>query len=115
MKTTHPGTRECKIVVINDVLDTRTEVDSPQSAEEAIKNHGQLRLAKHFLSWYGAGHEQRLDGTYRDEPIAVAILQTADRVVVHWHADGDEEAAVARMREVLSDDHWWMPEEGGAV
>ena len=42
MKTQSPlsVTRECVIVVINDVLQTRREYPSPQAPEEAIDNHG---------------------------------------------------------------------------
>jgi hypothetical protein len=106
MNSTHPGT-VCKITVVNDILDTRSEEISPQSPEEAIQNHGQVALARHFILWYGDSHEPRLDGTFVDQPVAVAIHRTADSVIVHWCPDGDLEAARDRMREILSGGNWW--------
>lgn len=107
--------RTCRIVVINDVLETRTEVVSPQSPMEAMENHGRIRLAKHFLSWHGTGDQQRLDGTYDSQPIGVAIHRMADQVIVRWFATGDDDAAKTLMQEVLSGVPWWLGEEGGAV
>jgi hypothetical protein len=111
MKSTPTLGKSCKIVVVNDILDTRTEEVSPQSPEEAMGNHGQVSLAAEFLKWFGSTYDERkLDGSYPEDPIAVAILRTDDTIIVRGHSTGDDEAARARMREILTPG-WWIGEE----
>ena len=87
----------CRIVVVNDVLGTRTDYQSPQSVADAMKDHGEVAIAKEWAEYEPfVSH----DG---DEPIAVAIRKTADAIAIHWHVIGDDiEAARCAMRRVLA-------------
>jgi len=101
MKTQSPlsVTRECVIVVINDVLQTRREYPSPQAPEEAIDNHGACTAASDFIM-------QAED----NEPIGCAIHCYRDRVVIHWFAETeDQDAARAAIEAALAG------ENGGAA
>lgn len=91
----------CRVVVINDVLDSRTELDTPQTAEEAMRNHGLVKSANDWIAWHGTGDGLLLDGTYQDTPVACSVRHTDDLVTVHWHIVGDPESARDAMRTIL--------------
>lgn len=93
-------TASCRVIVVNDVLGTRTEATSPQTSEEAMKNHGLVRLARDWLGFYHTD-DLTVENWVGVQPIACSIHRTADAVIVHWHVVGDPEAARTAMREVL--------------
>ena len=71
----------CRVVVLNEVTGTREETLSPQTPEEAIKNHGAVALACEFIYWTNGDDWPAED----DWAIAVCIHRTADQVTVRWY------------------------------
>ncbi len=62
----------CRITIINDVFGTRQDIDSPQSVEEALDNHGSITAA---FNWYCR---------YSDDdsmPIGVALRRDDERII----------------------------------
>ncbi len=86
--------QECRIVVRNDILGTVVVKHSPQSARNALRNDGDIALAKEWIDY----EEMAEDG----EPITVAVRCNEHVIVVHWHLMADPEPAHARMQAVLS-------------
>lgn len=95
----------CRIIVQNDVLGSRAERITPQSADEAEENLGTV---VHALDWAREHSELNAelveDPTLLDTPIDVAIHKLADRIVIHWYPTGDDiDAARAAMQEILAE------------
>ncbi len=95
--TTPESLCECtRILVVNEVLGTQSEVFTPQSLADALNNHGDVHLATVWIEAHegpDAGplgcclHKNRLDNT----------------ITVCWFpVTNDMEAARVAMREVLA-------------
>ena len=97
--TTPESLCECtRIITVNEVLGTRSEVFPPQPLADAMSNHGDAHLA---VFWIEA-HEGPDDG-----PIGCCLHKNRlDNIVtICWYPIGsDIEAARVAMREVLSGD-----------
>ena len=87
--------QSCRVVIINEVLDTRTELLLPQTTEEALCNCVAVADA---LEW--ADTQTML----RDDPesLAVSIRHNDATIVIRWYCNGDPESALVAMQQVLS-------------
>ena len=78
----------CRIIVVDDVFGTRTEVESPQSGKEAVDNHGH---AKPAVDWFLSHSDDD------DDPVGLSIQYSDDLVIVHWYPTGNlDDAKAAR-------------------
>ncbi|OHB70475.1 MAG: hypothetical protein A2V70_06185 [Planctomycetes bacterium RBG_13_63_9] len=96
--TTNPKPDHCRIIIVNDVLGTRTEIDSPQSVEEALQNHGDVITADLWLSHLEIVRPE----DFLTQPIGVCIRHNDEEIHIRWHVvDGDEEAVCMAWKDVL--------------
>ncbi len=101
----------CRILIVNEVFGTCDEMTSPQTPREAVRNHGQVRLAMDWIRYHQPTHLP-LEKLIGFQPIACSVQCTADTVIVHWHVAGDDlEAARIAMTEYV-DGTWRDREEG---
>ena len=86
--------QSCRVIVVNEVLDTRTELLLPQTTEEALHNCVAVAVA---LEW--ADTQVMRDD---NESLAVSIRHNDATIAIRWYCNGDPEFAQVAMQQVLS-------------
>ena len=92
-----PAAATCRIVIINDVLGTRMETYSPQSAEDALRNHGDVAQAKVYVDLLDCIRQEERN----NKTIGVSIRHNDDSITIHWHITGDVENAEVAWQDVI--------------
>jgi len=89
--------QSCTIAVHNLVAGTQSCHVTPQSVEEAMKNHGEVTLARDFQLREAFEEE-------KDSPLAVAIFRdnAENRIKIIWHPIGSDVAAAECFRELIA-------------
>lgn len=105
MKTT--AIPQTHIVIVNEVLGTRREYDSPQSPEECLANNYDCLLAAKFCD------QLRFLDEYNMEPpsLSCALRHDKSNIFVRWYADGSAEDAIDELALILKGE---TPEGGVA-
>lgn len=78
---------ETRIVIVNEVLDTRQELVLPETPDEAMKNCLVLETARRWSEWH----------TDDNEPLAVCIVKRQQEIMVRWYVVGDPVTAREEM------------------
>ena len=104
MRTT---TSECRLIVENQILGTRSLYRLLGTVEEAQENCLEIERA---IVW-ACTHDASPVYHYTCEPLDVAIYITGDLIRIVWHITGDPRKARERWNEILRGD-LWSREEG---
>ncbi|HUT14569.1 MAG TPA: hypothetical protein VMY42_29045 [Thermoguttaceae bacterium] len=88
----------CRVLIVNEVLDTRRVLTIPSPVSEAMENVHAILLAKHWIEWQESAFSNG------EESVQVVLRQSQDSIEITWHVapGADPEAARIRMRELLA-------------
>jgi len=96
-------TTQCTIIIRDEVFGRHEEIITPQTATEAMDNHGLVVQA----AWFALRLEN-LDP--EQEPLGVAVHRYEDKIIVHYYPRGPIEAARAVMVSDLDRENHWGAE-----